>query len=233
MGYQTPGVTTGGLPEHLIKPLVDNYDIPYLIETGTANGDSARLAATMFKKVWTTELVKDRAETKEAPQNVTFLEGDSAELLPKIIEELIKLKDKKEHQYVLFYLDAHYSGDVPNESDYPECPVLEEIKAIAEYGGDAIVIIDDSRLFFGPPPYPHDPEEWPSISEIFWMLSNFFPYAWNTIMDDYVISIPLHLKEALWKNWRDRYSIRYPSHKDNVKNQAKFVYEEFIKYINT
>lgn len=231
MGYQTNGVTTGGVPTHLVQPLLDNFKIPYFVETGTANGDSARWAASLFFKTWTIELVKDRAETKSFSDKIEFLEGDSTELLPEIIQELLELKGNQEHQYVLFYLDAHYSGDTPNESDYPECPVLNEIKAIAEYGEDAIIIIDDARLFFGSPPYPHDPTEWPSISEIFWVLQNFFPYHHITITDDYVLAIPLHLRKVIDDEWRGRFHIRYPNEKDKLKQQVKDVYKAFLNYI--
>lgn len=226
-----PGVETGGLPIHLVKPLVDNHDIPYMVETGSAGGDSARLAATMFKNVWSVELIKDRVETKDAPANVTFLEGDCVELLPKIIEDLLKLKGKKEHQYVLFYLDAHYSSDVPNESGYPECPVLKEIECIAKYGYDSIIIIDDARLFFGQPPYPHNPTEWPSICEIFHLLKTNFPYHHITITDDYVLAIPLHVREVLDAEWRGRFHIRYPNAEDKLRSQTKDVYNAFIKKV--
>lgn len=231
MGYMLLGVESDGLPLHLVKPLLENADIPFLVETGSAGGDSARLAATMFKRVWSTELVKDRIDITDTPDNVTFLEGDSVEHLPEIIKELLKLKDKKQRQYVLFYLDAHFCGDTPNELDYPECPLLEEIKCIAEYGLDSIIIIDDARLFFGSPPYPNDPEQWPSISHIFWLLQNFFPYHHTTITDDYVLCIPLHLREFIDKEWRERFRIRYPSADDKLRGQVKDVYKALIDYI--
>lgn len=229
MAYKTNGCSTSGLPEHLVKPLASNYYIPYLVETGTANGDSARLAATMFEKVWTIELIKGRAEVKDSPENVTFLEGDSTKVIPKIISELLKLRKGKEKQWVIFYLDAHYSEDVPNESGYPECPVLGEIKAIAEYGYESIIIIDDARLFLGQPPYPHNPEDWPSVCEIFILLKEKFPYHHITITDDYILCIPLHVRDVIDKEWRDRFNIRYPNDKDKLRGQVKDVYKAFVK----
>lgn len=238
MGYMLNGVLTGGLPDHLIKPMIDKYDIPYMVETGTANGDSARLAATMFKKVFTIELITDRPATESAQDNIEFLFGDSKKLLPEIVNELFILKSTKERQYVLFYLDAHYSDIVPNESDYDECPLLQEIRCVAVYGEDAIIIIDDARLFFGSPPYPHDPTEWPSMCEIFILLKSKFPYHHITITDDYILAIPIHCREAIDKEWRDRFHIRYPNEKDKLREQYKEVwkdirghYSEFLKYV--
>ena len=231
MAYQLNGCDTGGLPEHLIRPLVDNFEIPFLVETGTASGDSARLAATMFKQVYTIEVIEERAEIKNAPHNIYFLRGDSAELLPHVIEDLNKAKGDKETQYALFYLDAHYSGDTPNESGYPECPLLEEIKCVSQYGNDAIIIIDDARLFYGSTPYPHNPTEWPSVCDIFLLLKESFPYHHITITDDYILAIPLHLRIVIDKEWRDRFHIRYPSAEDKLKQQVKDVYNAFKKYI--
>lgn len=225
------GVETGGLPMHLVKPLIDNYDIPYLVETGSAGGDSARLASTMFKEIWTIELIENRAEVKDAPDNIYFLQGDSVELLPQIIEELKTIKGDKKNQYVLFYLDAHYSGDTPNESGYPECPVMEEIKAVAEYGEDAIIIIDDARLFFGHPPHPHNPQEWPTVCDIFHLLKEKFPYHHITTTDDYILCISHHTREAIDKEWRERFKIRYPNENDKLKTQVKDVYNALINYM--
>ena len=238
MAYKLNGCETGGLPIHLVKPLVENYDIPFIVETGTAGGLSIREAAKLFKTCWTIELIAERPDIEEAPTNVHFLVGNSPDVLPSIILKLKILKDEKESQYVLFYLDAHYSDEVPNESDCPECPLLEEINCIAEYGNDAIIIIDDARLFFGHPPYPHNPQEWPSICEIFILLKEKFPYHHITITDDYILCIPLHCREVIDKEWRDRFHIRYPNEKDKLKGQYKEVwkdvkerYSEFLKYV--
>lgn len=232
MAYKGFGCDTGGLPIHLVQPLIEKYDIPYMVETGTANGDSARLAATLFKKVITIELIRDRPEVENAPDNIEFLFGDSAELLKKVVTELLVLKTLSgEQKYVIFYLDAHYSDEKPNETDYPECPLLEEIKIISAHGYESIIIIDDARLFFGQPPHPHNPEEWPSILEIFSLLKEKFPYHHITITDDYILAIPLHVRDVIDKEWRDRFHIRYPNEEDKLRGQVKDVHNAFMEKI--
>lgn len=230
MGYKLNGCDTGGLPFYLVKPLLEKYDIPYLVESGTANGDSARAASKLFKVVWTIEVIEGRQDIKDAPDNVYYVTGDSSEILPDIVEE-IKQRIKT-NQYTLFYLDAHYSGDTINESGYPECPLLKEIEAVSEYGDGAIIIIDDARLFLGQPPHPHDPTQWPSIKEIFILLNEKFPYHHITVTDDYILAIPLHVRDVIDKEWRDRFYVRYPNEWDKLKSQVKDVYKAFKKYIN-
>ena len=230
MGFLTNGVVTGGLPLHLVEPLIEKYHVPFFVETGTASGDSARLASSMFKKIWTIEVVEGRQDMDDSG-SISFLVGNSVDWLPQIIKQLIKHKGEDETQYVLFYLDAHYSDIVPNESDIPECPLLDEIKAVAEYGDDAIIIIDDARLFFGNPPYPHDPTQWPSICEIFILLKEKFPYHHITITDDYILAIPLHVRDVIDKEWRDRFHIRYPNEEDKLRGQVKDVHAAFMDKI--
>ena len=231
MGYTLNGVESDGIPMHIIKPLIDNHDIPFFCETGTAGGHSAMLAASYFKKIWTIELLEDSPQIDNVPDNIEFLIGDSVKILPDIVQELIKLKGSKKRQFVLFYLDAHYCGDVPNESEYPECPVLEEIKEVAKYGEDALVIIDDARLFFGSPPYPHDSTQWPSICEIFHLLRKCFPFHKITITDDYVLAMSIHVMQTIDNEWRSRFSIRYPNAEDKLKSQAQDVYKALIDYL--
>lgn len=231
MGYKTNGVDTGGLPIHLVKPIIEKYFVPYFVETGTASGDSVRAAARLFSKVWTIELIEGRQE-ESAHDNITWLVGDSVELLPEIIKKLPDMPTyENENSFVLFYLDAHYSGDTPNESGYPECPLLKEIECVAQNGYRSIIIIDDARLFLGQPPYPHNPEEWPSILEIFVLLKEKFPYHHITITDDYILAIPLHVRDVIDEEWRNRFHIRYPNESDKLKWQVKDVYNAFLKYI--
>jgi hypothetical protein len=227
MGFRTNGVDTGGLPEHLVRPLLDKYKIPFYVETGGASGDSVKAIAPLFQKCWTIELLE--TEVKDLPSNVTWLIGESEKHLPRIIKTLDGARKEDERQFVLFYLDAHYCGTEPSDNDYEECPVLSEIEIVSTYGEDAIIIIDDARLFFGHPPYPHDPREWPSICEIFTLLKEKFPHHHITITDDYVLAIPLHVRDVLDEEWRNRFHIRYPSDKDKLRVQVKDVYKAFME----
>jgi len=231
MGYKTNGVDTGGLPMHLVRPLLGKYKIPFFVETGTASGDSIRAIYQRFLKVWTVELIEGRQE-ESAHDNIKWMVGDSVQLLPQIIEELKNQPAyNSEDCYTLFYLDAHYSDDVPNDSGYPECPLLKEIECVAENGYRSIIIIDDARLFLGQPPHPHNPEEWPSVLEVFMLLKEKFPYHHITITDDYILAIPLHVRDVIDKEWRDRFHIRYPNAEDKLRGQVKDVHSAFMEKI--
>lgn len=240
MGYKlNERVQSGGVPMHLVKPMLDSHSIPYFVETGTAGGQTAIEASKHFKRVWTIELIKNRAEIKSFPSNVTYIEGDSANLLPNIVQELKGLRGDKKNQYVIFYLDAHYSDIVPNTSGHPECPVIHEINHVADYGEDAVLIIDDARYFLGHPPHPHDPTQWPSIDQVIILLRDKFPFHKITLTDDYILCIPLHLREVIDREWRDKFSVRYPDEKEklriesrNVFNAAMKMYNEFVNYIS-
>lgn len=239
MGYKLNGVETEGLPIHLIKPLSDSFSIPYFVETGTAGGHSVKEAATIFKKCYTIEIISGRQITANSPKNIDFFVGSSNFLLPKVIQELIELRETEgsltenevRQQFVLFWLDAHYSDNVPNTSDIPECPVLDEIELISKYGDDSIIFIDDARLFLGATPYPCNPAEWCGIDEIFNKLRTLFPYHYNTLVDDYIISIPIHIKEVWDEQWSKRFLTRYPSEQDKLKSDAKNVYKSVLNYL--
>lgn len=232
MGFRTYGVDTTGLPLHLITPLLNEHEIRYFVETGTAGGESIRKAAGLFERCYTIELIEDRAVKENAPNNILFLTGSSPELLGDIIDEILQTKKVDEHQFVLFFLDAHYSGDTPNETEFHECPLLDELRVIGnKHSEDAIIIIDDARLFFGHPPYPNNPQEWPAIQDIFVLLKEKFPYHYATITDDYILCVPVHVREVIDAEWRERFHIRYPNDSDKLKDQVIDVYKAFAKYI--
>ena len=239
MGYKLNGVETEGLPVHLIKPLLDSHSIPYFVETGTAGGHSVKEASSMFKKCYTMEIISGRPVLKDVPKNIDFMIGNSIDLLPEVIDELIILREAEgtvtengvRQQFVLFWLDAHYSDNVPNKSDIPECPVLDEIEIVSKYGDDSIVIIDDCRLFLGATPYPCNSAEWCGIDEIFNKLRTLFPYHYNTLVDDYIVSIPIHIKEVWDEQWNKRFLTRYPSEQDKLKVDAQNVYKSVLNYL--
>jgi hypothetical protein len=240
MGYKLNGCNTGAFPFYLIDGLKREYRIPYFVETGTANAESTKEAAKLFDKVWTMELIEGRTEWDLSLKNVEWITGNSIDILPDLIQDLIdeQYSLPKQHDgraaylYTVFWLDAHYSDPTPNTSKYKECYLLEELDAISRFQDSAIIFIDDARLFLGPPPAPNNPKDWPTIRQIFELLERRFPFNTTTIRDDYIISLPERLNEPFDAEWRLRYKIRYPSHEDSIKQQTKNIWNEFKKYID-
>jgi hypothetical protein len=232
MGFLLNGVNTGGIPMYLIEKILLKHEVPYFVETGTAAGASVRTASPYFKTCYTIEAIDGRQEIANAPDNILFFTGNSPDMLYEIVSELLRLKGSATRQFVLFWLDAHYSGDTPNETEFPECPLLDEIQEVSRYGEDAIILIDDARLFFGHPPYPNNPKEWPCIQDIFIKLRECFPYHYATITDDYILCVPIHVKEVIDEEWRSRYHIRYPNAADKLKAQAKEVFAAVKNYLD-
>lgn len=220
MGFLTNGVTSGGIPMHLVDTLLSVEPIPYFVETGTQGGESFSKMIPLFKECHSIELTKK--ETQKVG-HVTIHAGNSAEELPKIIEKL-------DGNYCLFWLDAHYSDSGPNTTGYPECPLMDEIRAVSKYH-NAVILIDDLRLFCGFAIWPLDNREWPKIADIIVELKGSFPHHYTTIVDDYIICVPHAFKDAIDKEWRDRYHIRYPSPEDKLKTEVKSVYNSFKKYV--
>lgn len=239
MGYKVNDVVnTGGFPFYLIEGLKREFKIDYFVETGTAGGLSIKEASKLFKYCWTIELIEGRAEIDHSLGNVRWLTGHSVDVLLPILNDFISEKNAMQvagedsrYHYVVFFLDAHYSDPTPNTSIYKECYLLEELELISPYQDSAIIVIDDARLFYGPPPAPNNPLDWPSIAQIFDLLNRKYPYNTNTIRDDYIISFPSRLNEPMDEEWRNRYTTRYPSHEDSIRQQTKNVYKEFINYL--
>lgn len=83
----------------------------FAIETGTCRGNGARLLAKVFPRVATIELSPELHEKakarfeKEGLTHVEALRGNSAEIIPSLVEGI------PPSETVFFYLDAHWSGD--------------------------------------------------------------------------------------------------------------------------
>lgn len=227
MGYLMPGVSTEGLPEHIVRIFTRSYDVPTYCETGTAGGASVVVAADIFKKCFTIEIIEDRLLDQikfGVSENVEFYTGNSVDVLPEIIS-------KFNGEYVFFFLDAHFCDSVPNTTDVKECPVLDELKVISGYQ-KSIILIDDARLFFGHPPYPNDPRQWPMIEEIFEATKKLFPDHHTAIVDDYILVYPHVMGSAVIAEWTKRFPVRYPSAQDKLKVDTKNVFKALKKYID-
>jgi hypothetical protein len=119
------------------------HEINFAIETGTHDARTSIFLAEHFDVAFTVELFPDRnpydgrsyretyVQLSEKYGNLTFLEGNSAEVLKSVLEEL-----PDERFFIL--LDAH---------SMLEGPLREELGAIKEASNrnDHVMLIDDCR----------------------------------------------------------------------------------------
>jgi hypothetical protein len=131
------------LNNDFLNSLQDDYrQYSCFIETGTYFGDTIFALESYFNQLYTIEFSEkyyNNAKNKYNGNKIIFLLGDSGvvfkTLLPTITEKCI------------FFLDGHFSGDDTGKSE-KDCPLYEEIININNnFQHDAIIIIDDFRLF--------------------------------------------------------------------------------------
>lgn len=133
-------------------PSIDHYFLTLLqddytkyncfIETGTYNGGTIFSVEPYFSKLYTIEFSEHYYKSTKNKYNgdrINFILGDSSivfeTLLPTITEKCI------------FFLDGHWSSGDTGRSN-KDCPLDEEITHINNlFTNDAIIIIDDFRLF--------------------------------------------------------------------------------------
>lgn len=66
---------------------------------------------------------------------------------------------------------------------------MQELAAISDRKDD-IILVDDARLFLGPPLPPHNKTLWPRIDEIVFYLKSVFPNNLVTICVDVIFCVP-------------------------------------------
>jgi hypothetical protein len=132
-----------------------SLDIPFLyslrddykkyscfIETGTNYGGTIFEMEPHFEKLHTiefSEMIYNNVKRRYLGNKINFILGDSSvefvSLLPTITDKAI------------FFLDGHWSGGDTGHSE-KDCPLEEEITHINNlFQNEAIIIIDDFRLF--------------------------------------------------------------------------------------
>ena len=112
------------------------------IETGTHVGGTIFSVEPYFNKLYTIEISEkhyNTAKNKYSGSKINFILGDSASVFERLLPNI---SDK-----CVFFLDGHWSGGDTGRSN-KDCPLYEEITHINNlFTNDAIIIIDDFRLF--------------------------------------------------------------------------------------
>ncbi len=179
------GIVTLGIPQQIVIELARLNASTVFVETGTFHGSTTRWAANHFELVHTIErmetLYREHCGELSQIKGVIPHLGDSRDILPRIVGEI-------RAQRAVFWLDGHWSGTGTfGESD--ECPLLEELACLASRTKD-IILIDDARLFLSAPPLPHNPSQWPTISDIVDALPASAGKPFVQIVDDVIFIVP-------------------------------------------
>jgi hypothetical protein len=182
-----------GVDFNLISHLTDSNEFTTFVETGTYKGNTTHKVSKYFDEVHTIEASEIyHSEAKNRFLNndsITCHFGVSENILEKILNEIDKSS--------IFWLDAHFSGGDTAGKDN-ECPLLSELSLLKkrpEVIQNSIIMIDDARLFMAPPPFGHDPRQWPNIRDVISALGQnvivfedviyFFPDKYKSTLVDY------------------------------------------------
>jgi hypothetical protein len=198
------GLINFGVPEEEIEFLKHVMKLDVFVEGGTYKGGTAKSMGKKFRKIFTIEksdiMFEIAKENLKDTNNITLLKGDTREHLDSIIAN---------NENILFWLDAHWSGgDTYGEED--ECPLIEELDIIFKYQKNYVILIDDARLFLAPPPYPHNYNNWQSLTDIMKVI----PESWELIeFEDVIYLFPKEINNE-FKSFLQ--SIITKQHQNNI-----------------
>ena len=198
------GLINFGVPEEEIEFLKHVMKLDVFVEGGTYKGGTAKSMGKKFRKIFTIEksdiMFEIAKENLKDTNNITLLKGDTREHLDSIIAN---------NENILFWLDAHWSGgDTYGEED--ECPLIEELDIIFKYQKNYVILIDDARLFLAPPPYPHNFNNWQSLTDIMKVI----PESWELIeFEDVIYLFPKEINNE-FKSFLQ--SIVTKQHQNNI-----------------
>ncbi len=185
------GAVTFSLDTKLIETVKAVLPLSIFVETGTFKGDTTIACIDYFEQLYTIELSEELYEASKrrfvnAP-SVTLYHGDSA-------IRLLQLRDILQNKSVLYWLDAHWCAATDTAGEKSQCPLLQEINAIAALNSNSLIIIDDARLFLCAPVAPHEISQWPQLHEIIKALFDISSKHRITIVNDCIIYYPAQIE---------------------------------------
>ena len=134
----------------VVKRYAQEFHLKILVETGTYQGEMIAAQERNFSQIHSIELdeeLSQKAKTKFAAlPHIAVVQGDSSLKLAEIL--------KNTRGPCLFWLDAHYSGDITARGSI-DTPIVQELEIIfSRSNKEDVILIDDARCFNGTNDYP-------------------------------------------------------------------------------
>jgi hypothetical protein len=157
------GAVSFSIDPTLVEFLCQELPLTTFVETGTFEGDTVASVLPLFEEIHTVDLSEEftaKAESRfHSDESVRVYSGESTKMLASLRSQL-------QNKSVLYWLDAHWCVADATAGERSQCPLLDELEAIAELNSSSVVLIDDARLFLCTPPKPHDTDHWPEFHDV-------------------------------------------------------------------
>jgi hypothetical protein len=225
------GAVTFSIDPELIQTFKQLIPLKSFVETGTFEGETIEQVRDLFEKIHSVELSEDYY-TKALER---FGDDSKINLYCDASEEILKqLQPSLADEAVLYWLDAHWCVADKTAGYQSQCPLLQELDAIATLNSDSVVLIDDARLFLCPPPHPHEVTQWPSFNSIIKKLHSLSSAHEIMVLNDVILYYPSRLRQPVQEyghnvaiDWLvvKHKSDYYDSHSSALQEQIKSLTE--------